>query len=216
MGKYCECEFVFFKFTSVCVCVCVCVHTCANKKCGFVIFELLMPFYWSFSIFSQFYWGYINNWHTALYKFKVYSILIWLTYIMKWLLQQVWWTPIKSYTSKIRDIEKNFFFSVMRLLRFTLGTTSTYNIQGEWVLSHFSHVRLCDPMNCSPPGSSVHGILQARTLEWVAFPFSRGCSRPRDWNHISCIAGGFFTTEPPRKPIRLTELLHNTSEFYGM
>ena len=37
---------------------------------------------------------------------------------------------------------------------------------------------LCDPMDCSPPGSSVHGILQARTLEWVAFPFSRGLPDP--------------------------------------
>ena len=37
---------------------------------------------------------------------------------------------------------------------------------------------LCDPMDCSPPGSSVHGILQSRILEWVAIPFSRGSSRP--------------------------------------
>ena len=56
---------------------------------------------------------------------------------------------------------------------------------------------LCDPMDCSPPGSSIHGILQARILEWVALSFSRGSSRPRDRTHISCIAGGFFTTEPP-------------------
>ena len=40
---------------------------------------------------------------------------------------------------------------------------------------------------------AVHGILQARTLEWVAFPFSRGSSQPRDWTQVSCIAGGFFT-----------------------
>ena len=39
---------------------------------------------------------------------------------------------------------------------------------------------LCNPMNCSSPGSSVHGILQARTLEWITLPFSRGCSQPRD------------------------------------
>ena len=45
---------------------------------------------------------------------------------------------------------------------------------------------LCDPMNCSPPGSSVHGILQARILEWVAISFSRGSSQPRDWTHVSC------------------------------
>ena len=49
---------------------------------------------------------------------------------------------------------------------------------------------LCDPMDCSPPGSSVHGILQARILEWVAMPFSRGSSQPTDWTHVfhvSCI-----------------------------
>ena len=44
---------------------------------------------------------------------------------------------------------------------------------------------LCDPMDCSLPGSSVHGILQERMLEWVAMFFSRGSSRPRDWTHVS-------------------------------
>ena len=43
-------------------------------------------------------------------------------------------------------------------------------------------------------GLSVHGILQAKILEWVAFPFSRGSSQPRDRTQISCIAGGFFTS----------------------
>ena len=51
----------------------------------------------------------------------------------------------------------------------------------------------CDPMDCSLPGSSVHGILQARIREWVAVPFSRGSSQPRDQTHVSCIAGRFFT-----------------------
>ena len=45
----------------------------------------------------------------------------------------------------------------------------------------------CNPMNCSPPGSSVHGILQARLLEWGAIPFYRGSSRPRDQTRVSCI-----------------------------
>ena len=54
---------------------------------------------------------------------------------------------------------------------------------------------LCDTMDCSPSGSSFHGILQARSLEWVAISVSRGSSRPRDWTRISCTAGGFFTTE---------------------
>ena len=52
---------------------------------------------------------------------------------------------------------------------------------------------LSDSMDCSPPGSSVHGILQARILEWVAIPFSRGSSWPRDWTWVPCIAGRFFT-----------------------
>ena len=47
---------------------------------------------------------------------------------------------------------------------------------------------LCDAMDCT-----VHGILQAEILEWVAFAFSRGPSLPRDWTHVSRIAGGFFT-----------------------
>ena len=49
------------------------------------------------------------------------------------------------------------------------------------------------------PGSSIHGILQARILDWVAIPFARGSSQPRDWTQISYTAGGFFT-ELPEKP----------------
>ena len=51
----------------------------------------------------------------------------------------------------------------------------------------------CDPTDCSPPGSSV---LQARVLEWVAMPLSRGSSRPRDQTRVSCTAGGFFAPRP--------------------
>ena len=59
---------------------------------------------------------------------------------------------------------------------------------------------LCDPMDCSPPGSSRHEILQARLLEWGAIPSSRGSSQPKDRTHVPCAAGGFFTAEPPGKP----------------
>ena len=52
---------------------------------------------------------------------------------------------------------------------------------------------LYDPMDCSLPSSSVHGILQARILEWVAIPSSRGYSQPRNWTCLSCITGGFLT-----------------------
>ena len=103
----------------------------------------------------------------------------------------------------------------------------------------FCNVWLCDPMDCSPPGFSVHGdppnknsgarchaLLQGvfptqgsnaghlhcrqilyhlsyqvspRILEWVAYPFSRGPSWPRNWTGVSCIAGGFFTSWAPRE-----------------
>ena len=52
---------------------------------------------------------------------------------------------------------------------------------------------LCYPMDCSPPSSSVHGILQARILEWVHMPSSRESSRPRDPTQVSCIADRCFT-----------------------
>ena len=55
-----------------------------------------------------------------------------------------------------------------------------------------SCLTLCDPVDCSPPGSSVHGILQASVLEWVAISFSRGSSQPRDRTRVSCIADRCF------------------------
>ena len=59
-----------------------------------------------------------------------------------------------------------------------------------------SCLTLCDPMDCSPPGSTVRGILKTRILEWVAMPSFRGSSQPRDQTciaQVSCIAGSFFT-----------------------
>ena len=68
---------------------------------------------------------------------------------------------------------------------------------------------LCDPLDCSPPGSSAFGISQATILEWVVMPSSRGSSQPNDWTYVSwitCIVGGFFTSKPPGKPFYLLEL----------
>ena len=69
---------------------------------------------------------------------------------------------------------------------------------------------LWDTMDYSPPGSSVHEISQARILEWIVMPSSRGSSQSRDRTHVSCIsctAGRFFTTEPPGKP-RVMFMVH--------
>ena len=63
-----------------------------------------------------------------------------------------------------------------------------------------NHVHLfCDPMDCSLPGSSIHRISQARVLEWLSMPSSRGYSPPRGQTCVSSLAGRFFTTEPPGK-----------------
>ena len=85
------------------------------------------------------------------------------------------------------------------------------------MLSHFSRVQLCDPMDCSLPGSSVRGILQARILEWVAISSSRGSSQPRDQICIPALEDRFFITsatweapsteqrpqrQPPLEPLR--------------
>ena len=75
-----------------------------------------------------------------------------------------------------------------------------------WALQHSypmkvlviqSCLTLCDPMDHSPSGSSVRGILQARILEWVAIPFSRRSAQPRDWILVSCTVGNSLLSEPP-------------------
>ena len=78
-----------------------------------------------------------------------------------------------------------------------LGTCNRGHLSGEHckqlVKVSQSCPTLCDPMHCRPPGSSVHGILQAKILEWVAISSSRESSWPRDQTQVSCFAGRFFT-----------------------
>ena len=71
------------------------------------------------------------------------------------------------------------------------------------MLGRFSRVQLCDPMDCSLPGASVHGILQARILAWVAISSSRGSSQPRDQTHVFQLLqwqAGSLPLAPPGKP----------------
>ena len=70
---------------------------------------------------------------------------------------------------------------------------SCYYIQCVWVLITQWCPSLCNTMDYSSPGSSVHGILQERILEWVDIPFTRRSSWPRDQTWVSCIAGRLFT-----------------------
>ena len=87
-----------------------------------------------------------------------------------------------------------FFLLICMHSLFTLDAALSQKVLvSQWCLT------LCNPMDCSPPGSSVHGILQARMLEWVAIPFSKGSSWPRDQILVSCIAGRFFTVWATRE-----------------
>ena len=66
-----------------------------------------------------------------------------------------------------------------------------------------SCLTLCNPMDCSLLGSSIHGIFQARILEWVAMSFSRGSSRPRGWTWVSHMQAESLLSEPPGKALNL-------------
>ena len=88
---------------------------------------------------------------------------------------------------KLIDLTNTFIFVVPSMLL-------------PLLLNCFSRVQLCLTLWLVARQASVHGILQARILEWVAMPSSRGSSQPRNETQVSCIAGRFFTTEPPGKP----------------
>ena len=98
----------------------------------------------------------------------------------------IYWT--KYHRNNIYSLRKDllelssykYMFSQVRAVK-----AYVFNPDYECFLESCS--TLCDPVDCSPPGSSVHGISQARTLEWVAISSSRGSSRPRDWTLVSCV-----------------------------
>ena len=99
------------------------------------------------------------------------------------------------------------------------GTTSDMTLPFmpllSWCFCHCPVTKLCptlcDSMDCSPPGSPVHGISQARILEWVAIPFSRGSSWPRDWTRVSYIADRFFTIWATRGVLKALQVPPNES-----
>ena len=93
---------------------------------------------------------------------------------------------------------------------FTSWATGEAQVSSSACSDTQSGPTLCDPMDCSPPGSSVHGILQARIMEWAAICYSRGSSAPRDRAHISYVSCTgrqiLYTPVPPWKPPHLLGL----------
>ena len=100
-----------------------------------------------------------------------------------------WWTHLCSWA--VSSSYVHTYRKCSQLLFSTLSISSMGNdswwAPGCYVLNHFSRVWLWDPMDCSPPGSSVRGILQARILEWVAMPSFKGFSWLRDWTQVSYV-----------------------------
>ena len=92
-----------------------------------------------------------------------------------------------SRTSHRKSLEKSIILQTLTIISFPIFYTFILLVIITQLCS-----ALCDPMDCSPPGPSVLGILQARILEWVAIPFSRGSSRPTDQTWLSSIAGRFY------------------------
>ena len=84
-----------------------------------------------------------------------------------------------------------------------------------WLITR-SCLTLCDPMDYRLPGSSVHEISQAKILEWVAIFFSSGSSQPRDWTHVSCIAGRFFLPQSHQEKRPLWSLLCVKKPVYNV
>ena len=116
----------------------------------------------------------------------------------------------RTVTPKKREINEITPMMTTILRRYLLdsrhsryNTVVSMNTRDVVVVQSLSHVwHFCNPMTHSPPGSSVHGISQARILEWVAISFSRASSWPMAWTLVSCLAGRFFTTVLPQKPTR--------------
>ena len=109
---------------------------------------------------------------------KVFCAPTWFHFPLSWILLTI--RVVISYLLKVCICNNHYWFQAF----FKFSSLLNFN----FLSLGLSHVRLFwNPMDCSPPGSSVHGISQARILEWVAISFSRGSSQPRDWTCISCI-----------------------------
>ena len=89
-------------------------------------------------------------------------------------------TLIQSYSFPQRHFSFSHYIHLFPVVHFLKSEICCSCFVAKSFLTH------CNPMDCSPPGSSVHGISLARILEWVAISSSRGSSRPRDWTQVSC------------------------------
>ena len=117
-----------------------------------------------------------------------------------------WCLPLSRHLTSLRfftlsyinkDLDQDYFYELSPMI---LTSPECYTVLQNMCSVTQSYLTLCGPVDCSPPGSSVHGISQARILEWVAISCSRGSSQPRLC--ASCIGRWILYHWPPGKPIQ--------------
>ena len=121
-----------------------------------------------------------------------------------WILIETLWLPV--FKNKISHSCPGVYFLSLLLTSQLLLYISMYACVHTQLLQLC--LTLCDPKDCSLPDISVHGISQSIILEWIAIFSSRRYSWPRNWTCLSCLAGRFFTTELPGKPLYIYKSLH--------
>ena len=153
--------------------------------------------------------SYVTNNCPVYMLMKTYAYFFLLSMINFWVLVLIFRPMIYFEIIPIYDVRQGstwlFCMCISISLRATCGNYYSFPVKMSAPLSknqlntdEVKVAQLC-PTFCDPMDYMVHGILQARILEWVAFPFSRRSSQPRDWIQVSCIAGGFFTSWATRE-----------------
>ena len=143
------------------------------------VLHIRWPKYWSFSFNIS-----PSNEYPGLVSFR----LDWLDLLA---VQGTLKSLVQHHSSKASILRRSAFFIVQ--LSHPYMTTGKTTALTRCTFVAQSCPTLCNPVDCSPPGSSVHGILQARILEWVAIPFSRESSQAGNQTRVSCTTGRFIT-----------------------
>ena len=132
-----------------------------------------------------------TTFHTSCLLSHFWGVLDQSSYIIVMIVQL--WKCTKNHW---RNVCFNWVNCILNYVSIKPGQNSFFAGNRKW--SEVKVAQSC-PTLCDPMDYKVNGILKARILEWVAFPFSRGSSQPRDRTQISCIAGGFFTSWTTRE-----------------
>ena len=109
----------------------------------------------------------------------------------------------------------NLLVVVAYFLKISLSWSTHFSFPMAYAVLTQSCPALCDPIDYSLPGSSIHGIFQERFLEWLAISYFRESCWPRDQTHISCVAlvGRFFITVPPGNPLHMSSFIQSCLTF---